>query len=152
VSDESASIRLNEHQRRHFEVLFSRLEDAVTAIEGWLDSDSPHSGVLKMTVDDLPDGYRAIAAEHLADLRRQIAVLCRVLELKPRRVSRSRMIGATLRAEAVKVEDSLSRHLRGYGDVDSTVAQRLDPALQSIARQLNMLAARLNAPRKPGAP
>lgn len=150
--DESATIRLNDHQRRHFEVLFSRLEDAVTAIEGWLNPDMHRPGILKLTVDDLPDGYRELAAESLADLRQRIAVLSRVLELKSRHASRSRMIGATLRAEAVRVEDSLSRHLRGYGSVDSTVAELLDPQLQEIARALNALAIRLNAPRRPAAP
>ena len=151
MSDESGSIRLNEHQRRHFEVLFSRLDDTVTAIEGWLDDNALHSGVLKETVDDLPPGFRATAMETLAQLRRQIVTLSELLALKSRRVSRSRMIGATLRAEAVRVEDSLSRHLRGYGNVDSSVAERLDPQLHDIARTLNALAIKLQTARRSGA-
>ena len=151
MADESP-ITLNEHQRRHFEVLFSRLEDAVTAVEGWLEVDTPPPSLLKVTVDDLPDGYRALARESIAQLRAKIAALYEALELKPRRVSRSRLIGATLRAEAVRVEDSLSRQLRGYGNVDSSVVERLDPALQDIARLLHTLAYRLQASSRRAAP
>jgi hypothetical protein len=60
-------------------------------------------------------------------------------------MSRRRTISAILTAEAVRFEDSLASQMRGYGSVDSSVVQHLDPRLEDIARTLKVLASFLKA-------
>ena len=45
--------------------------------------------------------------------------------------------------KAIRLEDSLSSQLRGYGEVDPMVERYLDPALKEMARVLNTLASAL---------
>jgi hypothetical protein len=71
--------------------------------------------------------------------------LSSLLDLRPRRVSLRRTTAAILTAEAVRFEDSFASQMRGYGPVDSSVMQHLDPRLEDIARILNMLATSLKA-------
>ena len=57
---------------------------------------------------------------------------------------------STLSAEAIRIEDSLSKQLRGYGEVHGSVVQHLDPILEEMSRTLNALAASLR--RNTGSP
>lgn len=136
---ESRAIVLNTNQRRHFEVLFVRLEDSLTRIETLLAGEAaPH--VLSIDEDDIPDTFREYAAPVIAALRERINQFATTLELKPRRTSRTRSVAAMLSAEAIRIEDSLSSQLRGYGEVDPTVSRHLDPALKEVAQTLGELA------------
>ena len=47
-------------------------------------------------------------------------------------------------AEAIRLEDSLSSQLQGYGVVHQSVPARLDPVIQAMAHTLNQLAATLH--------
>lgn len=143
----TGTIRLNANQRRHFEVLFARLEESLSRIESLMfDPELPDS-VMNVTEDDLPPAFRTTAPPLIAQLRREIEHLTGMLELRPRRVSRRRTISAILTAEAVRFEDSLASQMRGYGLVDSSVVQHLDPRLEDIARTLNLLASSLKITR-----
>lgn len=137
------SIVLNANQRRHFEVLFARLEDSLAKIEQAL---AERDAVPRLTIvdDDIPRAFRASAALELPRIRAEIARLASELALAPRVMSLRRTVGATLTAEAVRIEDSLSGQLRGYGSVDATVADQLDPALNALAQSLRHLSAALN--------
>ena len=55
--------------------------------------------------------------------------------------SRRRTTTASLNAEAVRLEDSLSPQLQGYGAVDPSVPLQLDPMLVDMASELNGLVA-----------
>ena len=153
MSDDTPPVVLNANQRRHFEVLFARLEDSLARVDGLLHNAPAREPVLSIIEDDLREEYRAFAEPALAGLRDRIAQMARALGLHPRRVSKSRTIAATLSAEAIRFEDSRASKLRGYGDVDPSVGQRLDPVLEEIARTLNELAAAIRsrgrAPRVP---
>ena len=144
----SRSIRLNEHQRRHFEVLFARLEESLDRVATMLTADVPTQQRLSVVEDDVPDGFPEHATPVLARLQARIAELANELQLRPRTLSRRRAIGATLSAEAIRLEDSLSAQLRGYGKVDEAVVVRLDPVLQEMASMLSALAAALNRPTR----
>ena len=65
------------------------------------------------------------------------------LDLRPRKLSRARSVAATLSREAIRIEDSLSSKLRGYGAVHPSVAEHLDPALAQMAKTLSALASAL---------
>jgi hypothetical protein len=147
--DGGAPVVLNANQRRHFEVLFARLEDSLVRVESLLGPGPARPQVLSILEEDVPDGFREHAAPILSALREQLGELAQELGLHPRRVSRSRTIAATLGAEAIRIEDSVSSNLRGYGDVDPTVAARLDPVLGNVARMLNDLAAALRRHQRP---
>jgi len=143
VSDQFPSIVLNVNQRRHFEVLFRRLEDALTRIEALLGSEPSRQPVLSIEQQDIPDSFRQQARPVLDGLREQVTQFATILDLKPRLLSRARTVAATLSSEAIRVEDSLASQLRGYGEVDPSVAQHLDPALKHIAQTLSALASAL---------
>ena len=142
MSDPSPSIVLNANQRRHFEVLFARLEDSLARIDALL-CEPARQQVLAIEEQDIPDSFRTYAAPIIDGLRKRVIHFATVLDLKPRKLSRARSVAATLSAEAIRIEDSLSSQLRGYGEVDSTVAEHLDPALKEMAKTLSALASAL---------
>ncbi len=153
MTDPAAPIVLNPNQRRHFEVLLARLEESLLKIDHLLSPDARRQHTLTHIDDDVPDTYREYALPILAAARRQVVDLARRLELRPRTQSRRRTIMASLRSEVVRIEDSLSRELRGYGDVHASVPQQLDPALDDIANTLSALASALaHIPRPTQAP
>ncbi len=143
---ESPPIILNANQRRHFEVLLGRLEDSIAKIESHLTAGPADDRILSLVDDDLPDDFRAAARETLGGLRATIAELSAQLMLRPRHASRRRTIAATLTSEVIRLQDSLSPHLRGYGALDPTVGQHLDPILTQMATVLAALGARLRGP------
>ena len=145
MSDNPHAIQLNANQRRHYEVLFARLEESLSKIESLMVDEGLPAYTLSVTENDLPPAFRNTAPPLLDLLRREIAQLSIHLDLRPRRVSRRRTIAAILTAEAVRFEDSLASQMRGYGQVDSSVEQHLDPRLEDIARTLNVLALSLKA-------
>jgi hypothetical protein len=145
MSDIPYTIRLNANQRRHFEVLLARLEESLSRIESLMVDHGLPEQLMSVTEDDLPAAFRKTAPPVIDQLRREIEQLSIILDLRPRRVSRRRTVSAILTAEAVRFEDSLASQMRGYGAVDSSVVQYLDPRLEHIARTLNALASSLKA-------
>jgi hypothetical protein len=142
VADQSPAIKLNANQRRHFEVLFSRLEDSLAKIERLLDSPQ-FAQSLTLVEDDVPADFRASARAELPRIRSQVDELVAALALQPRTLSLRRIIGATLTTEAVRIEDSFSSHIRGYGQLDPSVGEHVDPALERLAGSLQRMAASL---------
>ena len=142
MSDQLPPVTLNQNQRRHFEVLFARLEDSVSKIERLLIRPD-RAATLSLLEDDVSPTFRTLASAELPRIHAEIEQLVTTLGLKPRTVSLRRTIGATLTTEAVRLEDSFSSHLRGYGSVDGSVATTLDPALAALAGSLRTLSAAL---------
>jgi len=134
-------IQLNDNQRRHFEVLLSRLEDSLVTIEALLVA--PRRRHLTQLADDVSPTFRTLAEAELPRLRGHVERMADALGLRPNVVSLRRIIGAALTTDAVRVEDSLSSQMRGYGAVDASVAERLDPALLRLADSLESLASAL---------
>jgi hypothetical protein len=143
MSDTIPPIILNANQRPHFEVLFARLEDSLSRIERLLTADAPRQDHLSIEEQDVPDHFREHALPVIADLRTRVIQFATALELRPRKVSRARSIAATLSAEAIRIEESLSSQLRGYGEVHPSVAHYLDPALKEMAQLLTALTSSL---------
>jgi hypothetical protein len=132
-----AGITLNGNQRRHFEVLLARLEDSLATIERLLAA--PPLGHLTQLADDVSPAFRTLAEAEIPRLRGQVERMAVALGLRPNTVSLRRIIGAALTTDAVRLQDSLSPQLRGYGAVDPSVAERLDPALMRLAESLQFL-------------
>ena len=141
MDDSIDSIALNDNQRRHFEVLLSRLEDSLGMIESILAA--PRQRHLSRVEDDVPPGFRTAAASEIPAIQHQIRRLAVAMNLRPSVVSLRRIIGAVLTTDVVRIEDSLSSGLRGYGAVDATLPERLDPALLRLAGSLDRLSAAL---------
>jgi len=144
------AVVLNEHQRRHFEVLFAGLEQALNEIDELLREPVARQRHLTQYRDDLPANAAVVVVPHVALIRRALEALTKELGLKPRTVSRRQSIRALLTAQAIRIEESYAGHLRGYGSVDASVAQHLDPALASIRESLVTISGLLAPPR--GAP
>jgi hypothetical protein len=137
--DEPGEIRLNDNQRRHYEILFSRLEQSLDQIERAVLGEAPTARLTTATTD-LPARFIAEAAPLLASLRETTLRIAKSLGLRPREVSRRRTIQALITSEMNGVQDGLASRLRGYGDVDPSVAQHLDPQLRHLQSGLAELA------------
>ena len=135
-----STIVLNANQRRHFEVLFARLEDALARVETLLATEPRERNRLSLIRDDLPPAFLENAPRVLSDLRSRIVQLATHLDLQPQTLSRSRAIAATLGAESIRLQESLSAHLHGYGPVHESVVEHLDPVLKRMARTIADLA------------
>lgn len=128
---------LNEPQLRHFEVFLSMLESSLSEIET-LASSAPVSGPDSLIVydADLPREFRKQAAPAIGAIREQVSLLAHKLGIEPRHRSRARTVKALLTAELVRIEDSYSQKLRGYGAVSPRVQVEVDPALDRIRTEI----------------
>ncbi len=130
---------LNENQRRHFSVLLVSLDEALARIEQLSDRDRPAWGPLTDYTDDLPGRFVAEAEPLIADLRARIVRLSRLLHTEPRRMSRLRSIRAMVTSATIRLEDSRARGLRGYGAVDPSVHEQLDPLLDDLIERFRAI-------------
>lgn len=127
---------LNEHQHRHFEVILATLEDTLVEVERLASGAPARSLHLTQYDDDLPPNLAANAQPALASARHDVARLTSQLRIRPRRLSIARSIRALLISEIVRLEDSTSRALAGYGEVNPRVARELEPALSDLRSAL----------------
>jgi hypothetical protein len=141
MEDLLAGVHLNDNQRRHFEVLLTRLEDSLSTIERLLAA--PPLRHLTQLSDDVSPDFRSLAEAEIPRLRGQVERMAVALGLRPNVVSLRRIIGAALTTDSVRLQDSLSPQMRGYGAVDASVAERLDPALLRLAESLQHLGSAL---------
>jgi len=139
MTDNEGAARLNESQRRHYEVLFAKLERNLVELEA-----AAHDGEIptKLTVveSDLPPRFSEEAPTVIDDARRQLATLAEALSLRPRTESRRRICRALITSDLNGVTDATSKRLRGFGAVDPSVATHLDPALEQLRATLARLA------------
>src|SRR4029079_16692838 len=98
--------------------------------------DEPSNAQLTNTVNDLPERFVAEAGPLIADLRAELIDIAKSLGLRPREVSRRRTVQALISSEMNGVKDGLAGRLRGYGDVDASVARHLDPQLHRLHASL----------------
>ena len=134
---------LNESQRRHYEVLFGRLERTLVQLEAAARDTDPRTA-LTVVEPDLPARFTQEAPEVIDEARRQLAALARMLSLRPRVESRRRLCRALITSDLNGLTDATSARLRGFGAVDSSIATHLDPALErlrtTVSRLANLLA------------
>ena len=136
--------RLTKAQRNHFSVLLSMMEDALARIELLGDLTRAPGGVLTLYDDDVTPEFAVRADAIIARLRDEAAALAKLLGVEPRSFSRARSIRALLSGEIVRVEDSFSAGLKGFGAMSTEVAPVLDEALGEIHRDLLELRGVLN--------
>jgi hypothetical protein len=123
---------LNHPQREHLSILLAHMEDALDKVERAAESRHPSRQHLTVVADDLPPDFAQEAQAVIAALRNQIVRLARDFNLSSRRLSLARAVGATITSQLVRVEDSYSRNLHGYGAVAPELAAVLDPALGEL--------------------
>ena len=133
--DQSGEIRLNDNQRRHYEILFSRLEQSLEQIERAIHGETSDAQLTK-TLNDLPPRFVVESAPVVAGIRASMLEIAKTLGLRPREVSRRRTIQALISSEMNGVKDGLAGRLRGYGDIDPSVAEHLDPQLHRLHARL----------------
>lgn len=139
---------LNEHQRRHFAVLFAGLEESLAAIEDLITrAGRAESDGLTRYQPDLPAGFGDAIRPVLTELRARVTRLAAELELRGQSRSTAQGIRAILVAEMIRLEDSTSAQLRGYGTVDPRVADVIEPELRALHAILASIQGRLAAPR-----
>ncbi len=130
---------LNEHQRRHYHVLLSMLAQSASRVEALSTPRSSDDSALIEYRNDLPNEFAARIAPHLRSLRDMLARLATELDIAPKQISRRNSVRAILVSEIVRIEDSMAGGLRGYGEVDSRVRERLDPMLDQMVGQLRAI-------------
>jgi len=130
-------IPLNGPQRLHFEVILASLEKALSRLE-LIAQGREHAGCRLTRMDgDLPDAFWEGAAPIVERLRAKVASLSTAMALTERHTSAKRLVRTLLTAQLLKIEDSSSGRLRGYGVVDPAVEGRLDPALEALQLDLH---------------
>jgi hypothetical protein len=131
---------LNDPQHRHFEVFLSMLENSLTEIKH-LSGLSPAGaeGNLTRYDADLPTGFAESAEPIFISIRKEVATLAQMLEIKPQHRSQARTIRALLTAQLVRLDDSYAAKLRGYGVVDPRAKNAIDPSLDRIRSGLTAL-------------
>jgi hypothetical protein len=130
---------LNANQRRHYHVLLTMLAQSAGRLA---EIASPrHTGDSPfLTYDnDLPADFAARIAPHLDALRATLDSLAQRLDMRSKRVSRRNAVRAILVTDIVRLEDSMARGLRGYGQVDNRVRDVLDPMLQALVAELQAM-------------
>ena len=132
-------VRLNESQRRHYEVLFARLERTLVHLEmAARGNDAPT--VLTVVEADLPPRFEQESSAVINEAKQQLAALAQSLSLRPRTESRRRVCRALLTSELNGLTDATSNRLRGFGEVDPSLAQHLDPEIERLREIVSRLA------------
>ena len=131
-----SSDMLNENQRRHYYVLLSMLAQSMARLEAIASSRPPGDAAFVTYDDDLPDDFLERIEPHIRTVHEMLGRLAQTLNVEPKRISRRNSVRAVLVTEIVRIEDSLSGGLRGYGEVDPRVRGVLDPMLQGVIREL----------------
>jgi hypothetical protein len=131
--------RLNQSQRRHYEVLFARLERTLVLLEDAAAGNEPRT-VLSVVEHDIPDRFTRGAPEVIRQARQQLASMAQALSLRPRIESRRRVCRALITSELNGLTDATSTRLRGFGAVDPSLAEHLDPPLEQLRLTVSRLA------------
>ena len=139
---------LTTSQRRHFEVVLAKLEDALDEIDrlACRDVRQPQQRRFTDIADDLPPDFAARITPASQSARDVIADLAQRLGLAPQPASPFRTVRALLHAEIVRLQDSVSSALKGYGVVDSRAPAVIDPALRELITHLAMMLRALDSP------
>lgn len=137
---------LNEHQRRHFEVVLAMLQDVLAEVEQLASPVFHGTGALTLYQADLPEDFAAAIHPFLSAVRQRIGHLAAALGVRPRLMSRAQAIRALLTAEMVRLEDSTTKQLRGYGAVDPRFADEVEPVLREMRDVLASVIALLDTP------
>jgi hypothetical protein len=138
INNEGAA-RLNESQRRHYEVLFAKLERNLVELEAAARDDADRT-VLTVVESDLPPRFTENAPAVITAARKQLATLAQTLSLRPRTESRRRICRALITSDLNGLTDATSARLRGFGAVDASIATHLDPALEQLRETVSRLA------------
>src|SRR5688572_14941731 len=117
TDDATNRARLNDSQRRHYEVLFARLERTLVHLEAASRGEDART-VLTVVEPDLPPRFERESAAVIAEARAQVVALARSLSLRPRVESRRRICRALLTSDLNGLTDATSKRLRGFGEVD----------------------------------
>jgi len=135
--------RLNDSQRRHYEVLFARLERTLVQLDAAARGEDAAT-VLTVVEADLPPRFVEAAPPLIDEAREQLEALAQKLSLRPRSESRRRVCRALITSELNGLTDATSTRLRGFGAVDPSIATHLDPSLEqlrtTVARLADLLA------------
>jgi hypothetical protein len=130
---------LNENQRRHYHILLSMLAQSAAKLEALAAARPSADTTFVSYTNDVPDDFLPRIEPHLRALRETLLRLASELRIEPKKISRRNSIRAILVTEIVRLEDSMARGLRGYGEVDSRVRDTLDPMLDALARELQAI-------------
>ena len=138
MAHDQGSVRLNESQRRHYQILFARLERSLMQLETAARGEAPRT-TLTVVESDLPPRFLQEGGEVIADARRQLAALAQTVALRPRAESRRRVCRALVTSEVNDLTDATSNRLGRFGEVDPSVAEHLDPALEQLRATVSRL-------------
>jgi hypothetical protein len=138
---------LTDPQRRHFTVVLAKVEDALDEIDRLARPSAAEPGrrVLTDLANDLPPDFASRTAAATLSARDRLADLATQLGLVPQRASRFRTVRALLNAEIVRLQDSFSPGLRGYGALDPAAPSVIDPALREVVSLLATMLRALDA-------
>ncbi len=89
-------------------------------------------GVVYEMDNDIPPPVKNVLLEKIAQVKNRIRSLAERFDLEREQRSLSRRLFARLSYDWTTLEESTTRHLRGYGDVAKELNETLDPELNAI--------------------
>jgi hypothetical protein len=111
--------------------MLAQMEDALDDVARLARAEAP-TGQLTTYDDDVPPDFAGRVAPVVTRLRGRIAAMAAEFRIPGRRISRGRSIAALATAALVRIEDSHTRNLRGYGAVAPNLASVLEPLLGEL--------------------
>jgi hypothetical protein len=141
--DTALAVTLNANQRRHYGILISGLEATLEKVEAAVTAPTATRGLMRVAAD-LPPDFQHGASPILARVRAALQRVTNGLALEVRPVSQRQICRALLTSEINRIEESYSTRLRGYGVVDDSVSDTLDPLLRAVRADLGTLVALLS--------
>lgn len=123
---------LNGPQRRHLEVVLSSLQRALHEVEQLAGSQDDGHGDLTVFDRDLPADFSGRLRSGVKSVRASIARIIELLGIEPRHRSRAAAVRAAITSAIIRLEDTHSYKMRGYGPVDPSVAKHLDPLVDEL--------------------
>ena len=140
MTDNEGPARLNESQRRHYEVLFARLERTLVQLEAAA-RDEDAGTVLTVVQSDVPARFAHEAPAAIEEARQQLATLAKTLSLRPRTESRRRICRALITSEVERADrcdvHAAARIRRGGCHA---IATHLDPAIEELRKTVARIA------------
>src|SRR6266536_3126254 len=109
---------VNEPQRRHIEVVLSSLQRALRDIEHLADSAGEQRDELTVFDRDLPADFSGRLRHGVKSAREKIDRAIAMLGMVPRHRSRAAAVRAAITSAIIRLEDTHSYKMRGYGPVD----------------------------------
>jgi hypothetical protein len=136
---------LNENQERRLQVVLFVLERGLDDMAAMLGEDLPR-GEMYVVERELGPAERRFLLDRIAEMRLAVSALKQRFGLAPRVTSAERVLAAMLGSLWVRLHDARPRNLSGFGAVDPSLFDTLEPELVRMIGIVEEMKSRVEPP------